>query len=147
MVWRISAAVGPPVRLAAVVVEVGRRGGSARSWGARLACRTRRGSPLAPSGPAGSTGSGPVWRDSSQGGPDASEARGEATGIIGVLGAALTSEPGTPGPGEPGPGEPGPGEPGPGEPPARVWPVHPEEGAGGVPVGAVPAPGNRAAPA
>jgi hypothetical protein len=47
MVWRISAGVGPPVALWAAVVEVGRRGGSARSSGARLACLTRRGSPLA----------------------------------------------------------------------------------------------------
>jgi len=140
MVWRISAGVGPPVRPAAAGVEVRRRGGSARSWGARFACLTRRGRPLPPrsapgeagSGPAGSTGSGPVWPDSSHGGPGVLAVLGPATGIIGVVG---------------GPAGPGPDGAGPGEPPAAVWLVQPGSGAGSSGNGTPPVPGNGAAPA
>ena len=136
MVWRISAGDGPLAGPEPAAAEVSRCGGSARSWGARLACLTRFGSPIAsPSGPAaldpgppspGSIGSGPVWRDSSQGGPDAFPARGEATGVIGVGGPAGAVRPSVPGPGEP---------------PATLRPVHPGNEVGCPGYGAEPAPG------
>jgi len=128
MVWRISVGVGPPAGPGLAAAEVRRCGGSARSCGARLACLIRRGSPLssAPSPVAcdpepvspGRTGSWPVWRDSSQGGPDAVPARGEATRVIGV---ARGSGPA---------GAVGLTVPDPGAPSATLRPVHPGDGAG-----------------
>jgi hypothetical protein len=78
MLCLISAGVGPSAGpLLAVMTR--RCGGLARSWGARLACLTRRGSPLmspfspgcdSGSIPPGTAVSGPVWRESSHGGLD-----------------------------------------------------------------------------
>src|SRR5690348_17711543 len=86
----------PGAPLLASVVRRG--GGLSLSWGARLACLTRRGRPLkstlapgseedGPAGPLGppepaepgAVGSGPVSRDSSHGGLDAGPGRGGAT--------------------------------------------------------------------
>ena len=131
MVCRISAGLGPvdPVDPgtppdAPLVASVVRRGGGlSLSWGARLACLTRRGRPLrsplppgsagdGPAGPLGppepaepgTAGSGPVSREISHGGPEACPGRGEATGVIGVIGVAGPAGP--PGAGRP-PGAPG----------------------------------------
>jgi hypothetical protein len=102
MVWRISAGLGPedpeepedpegpvdPPTGPTLATVVRRCGGLARSWGARLACLTRRGSPLMSPSPSGSAvpelgadpsdpkdpedpESGPVSRESSQGGLEA----------------------------------------------------------------------------
>ena len=129
MVWRISAGVGPLAGAGGGAGEVWRRGGLSRSCGAMLACLTRRGSPLtsplpsgcAPGSPsAGTAGSGPVWRDSSHGGPAGRADRDEATGVIGVVGPA-----GPPGPAAP----PAAGASGVTEPPATLRPVHPGNGA------------------
>src|SRR5260370_26732659 len=107
MVWRISAGVGRLDGHAPPPGVVRRDGGLARSWGARLACLTRRGSPLMSSfasglaagepgsDPPGASARGPVWRESSQGGPEAFPGRGEATGVIGVGGTGGPA-PGTP---------------------------------------------------
>src|SRR5271165_2870130 len=107
MVCRISAGLGPaapaaPLAGPALATVVRRCGGLARSWGARLACLTRRGSPLMSSGSAipgpgadpPGPGSGPVSRETSQGGTEAGPGRGEATGVVGAAGPA-----GLPGPG------------------------------------------------
>src|SRR5580704_11901415 len=107
MFWRISLGLGladpmDPPAAPALATVVRRCGGLSRSWGARLACLTRRGSPLMsppfPSGSAaprsGADPSEPGSRGSSQGGPAAGLGRGEATGVIGVAGPA-----GVPGPG------------------------------------------------
>ena len=100
-----------------------------------LACLTRRGSPLtspspsgcAPGSPsAGMAGSGPVWRDSSHGGPEGRAARGEVTGVIGVVGPV--GAPGRRGPAAP-PGPAAAGASGVTEPPATLRPVHPGNGA------------------
>lgn len=131
MVCRISAGLGPgdpegpgdpgtPPDAPLLASVVRRGGGLSLSWGARLACLTRRGSPLKsplspgsagddPAGPLGppdpaepgTGGSGPVSRVSSHGGPETWPGRGEATGVIGVVGPA-----GPPGAGRP-PGAPG----------------------------------------
>ena len=101
MFCRISAGLGPldPLAAPALATVVRRGGGLSRSWGARLACLTRRGSPLRSPFPSGSAAprpgadlappSGPGSRGSSQGGPAAKPGRGEATGIIGVAGPAV----------------------------------------------------------
>ena len=143
MVWRISFGDGPaaPPDGPVLATVVRRCGGSARSWGARLACLTRRGSPLTspcPPGtsgpgadPPGTAGNGPVSRDSSQGGR-ARPGRGEATGVNGVA------------------GPPGSGAVGPPAGPGVLCSVQPGKGAGwsagdGEPVpgkGAEPLPGN-----
>ena len=138
MVWRISAGVGPLAGAgagAAGAAEVLRRGGLSRSCGAMLACLTRRGSPStspSPSGcasgspSAGMAGSGPVWRDSSHGGPEGRAGRGEATGLIGVIG--VVGPAGPPGPAAP-PAPAAAGASGVTEPPATLRPVHPGNGA------------------
>ena len=112
---------------------VRRGGGLSRSWGARLACLTRRGSPWmsplppgppgsAPAGPGapgpaepGVAGSGPVSREISHGGPEACPGRGGATGFIGFIGVA---------------GPPGPGAARPPGAPGGLCVVHPGNGAG-----------------
>jgi hypothetical protein len=132
----------PGAPLLASVVRRG--GGLSLSWGARLACLTRRGRPwksaLAPGseegGPAGplgplepaepgAAGSGPVSRDSSHGGPDAWPGRGEATGVIGVIGVAGPAGP--------------PGLTGPAGAPGGLCSVQPGNGAGWSGYGAPPA--------
>jgi len=156
MVWRISAGLGPaepraPVDPAGPPVNpplatvVRRAGGASRSWGARLACLTRRGRPsmsALPPGPAvpgpaepasdppGAEGSGPVWRDSSQGGPAACPGRGEAIGVIAVAGPVAA---------------PGPPAARPPPAPGRLCSVQPGNGAGWSGYGAGPVPGNGAA--
>jgi hypothetical protein len=139
MVCRISAGLGPeepeepgdpgypgtPPDAPLLASVVRRGGGSSLSWGARLACLTRRGSPsksplvsvsdgddpaspFGPPGPAepgtaepgtaepGTAGSGPVSRESFHGGPEARPGRGEATGVIGVAGPGCPDDPGGP---------------------------------------------------
>jgi hypothetical protein len=149
MVWRISVGDGPadPPDGPVLASVVRRRGGSARSWGARLACLTRRGSPLtspfpattttatasAESGsgadPPGTAGVGPVSRDSSQGGLAARPGRGDATGVMGVADSA---------------GAPGPGAVGPPAGPGGLRSVQPGKGAGWSAGDREPVPGNGA---
>ncbi len=103
-----------------------------------LACLTRRGSPLASSSPsgcapgspwAGTAGSGPVWRDSSHGGPEGRAGRDEATGVIGVVGPAAPPSPAAPLSPAVSPGPAAAGASGVAEPPATLRPVHPGNGA------------------
>ena len=62
-----------------------RCGGLARSWGARLACLIRRGSPLMSSSAVGSSAVEPGSGSGSAGASGGPEATG-ATGVIGVAG-------------------------------------------------------------
>ena len=79
-----------PVSTPALATVVWRCGGLSRSWGARLACLTRRGRPSISPSPSGSAAPGPgagppgpLSRLSSQGGPAAWPGCGEATLVIG----------------------------------------------------------------